>query len=238
MAPQRRAFEKFLSAHHFPAPLPPLDLCVGRSGVLAPWRICRPVSLGGTTMRSATLHNGDDIARKDLRIGDSVIVERAGEVIPAIVAAVPAKRPPWATPFVFPDKCPTCSGSLVRIGGEVACRCLNCDCPHKISAASNILPRRTPWTLNLLGPRGFHSSWMPVCCSISLIFSALTGRRWRPSGAWGMDLPTQWVRPRCGVHLKNFYPPTTSLRCCRRWVRAMSPRQWAEEPPSQSVDGV
>jgi DNA ligase (NAD+) len=130
-----------------------ITLRVGRSGVLTPVADLRPVSLGGTTIRSATLHNGDDIARKDLRIGDSVIVERAGEVIPAVVAAVHAKRPPWATPFTFPDKCPACSGSLVRIGGEVACRCLNCDCPPQIFRRIQHFASKDAMDIESLGPQ-------------------------------------------------------------------------------------
>ncbi|MDR2668007.1 MAG: NAD-dependent DNA ligase LigA [Puniceicoccales bacterium] len=128
-------------------------LQVGRSGVVTPIADLRPVTLSGATIRSATLHNGDEIARKDLRVGDSVILERAGEVIPAVVGVVAAKRPKWSTPYVFPMFCPACGGNLTRIDGEVARRCLNCDCPPQIARRIQHFASKDAMDIESLGPQ-------------------------------------------------------------------------------------
>jgi len=105
---------------------------VGRTGVLTPVAVLEPVVLAGTTVARATLHNRDEIARKDIRVGDTVQVEKAGEVIPAVVGVNLARRPPDAAPFVFPDKCPVCGTRIVQIEGEVALRCPNLQCPAQV----------------------------------------------------------------------------------------------------------
>ncbi len=105
---------------------------VGRTGVLTPVAELEPVSLAGTTVSRATLHNRDEIARKDIRVGDFVLVEKAGEVIPAVVGVSPARRPPECVPFVFPSQCPACGTRTVQYEGEVAVRCPNVDCPAQI----------------------------------------------------------------------------------------------------------
>ena len=106
---------------------------VGRTGTLSPVAILEPVHLAGTTVSRATLHNSDEIARKDVRIGDTVIVEKAGEIIPAIIEVVPAKRPEDAIPFQFPETCPACGTEVVRTEGEAAHRCPNSQgCPPQV----------------------------------------------------------------------------------------------------------
>jgi DNA ligase (NAD+) len=130
-----------------------IRLQVGRSGVVTPVAELRPVLLAGTTIRSATLHNADEIARKDLRIGDTVVLERAGEVIPAVVAVSLCKRPPDAQPYRYPDCCPACGGALVRIGGEVAYRCLNPDCPPQIARRLLHFSSKSALDIESLGPQ-------------------------------------------------------------------------------------
>ncbi|WP_372623453.1 NAD-dependent DNA ligase LigA [Falsiroseomonas sp.] len=100
-----------------------IEIQVGRTGALTPRAVMQPVGVGGVMVTHATLHNEDEIARKDVRIGDTVIVQRAGDVIPQIVGVVPEKRPPGAQPFVFPETCPACGSHAVRPPGEVVRRC-------------------------------------------------------------------------------------------------------------------
>jgi len=105
---------------------------VGRTGVLTPVAELEPVFLAGSTVARATLHNRDEIARKDIRVGDFVYVEKAGEVIPAVVSVNTARRAPECVPFVFPEKCPACGTRVVQLEGEVALRCPNYDCPVQV----------------------------------------------------------------------------------------------------------
>jgi DNA ligase (NAD+) len=109
-----------------------ITIQVGRTGVLTPVAELEPVQLAGSTVARATLHNRDEIARKDIRVGDFVYVEKAGEVIPAVVEVNLARRTPECVPFVFPKKCPACGTRVVQVEGEVALRCPNYDCPVQV----------------------------------------------------------------------------------------------------------
>ncbi len=105
---------------------------VGRTGALTPVARLEPVFVGGVTVSSASLHNQDEVERKDVRIGDTVVVERAGDVIPQIVKVVKSKRPRGARPWRLPDRCPICDTPVVRVEGEAATRCSNPRCPAKL----------------------------------------------------------------------------------------------------------
>ncbi len=109
-----------------------ISISVGRTGKLTPVAELTPVLLAGTTVSRATLHNEDEIVRKDVRAGDYVLVEKAGEIIPAVVAVVKEKRPPDSAPFVFPKACPVCGTRTVRLPGEAATRCPNLSCPAQV----------------------------------------------------------------------------------------------------------
>ena len=109
-----------------------ISVQVGRTGVLTPVAELEPVLLAGSTVSRATLHNRDDIARKDIRVGDFVFVEKAGEVIPAVVGVDTARRTPECVEFRFPTKCPSCGTKVVQAEGEVALRCPNYDCPVQV----------------------------------------------------------------------------------------------------------
>ncbi|MBX3639364.1 MAG: NAD-dependent DNA ligase LigA [Nitrosomonas sp.] len=119
---------RFALAHKFPAQeaitrLLDIDVQVGRTGALTPVARLEPVFVGGATVTNATLHNADEINRKDVRIGDTVIVRRAGDVIPEIVSVVLAQRPEETQPFVMPHHCPVCGARAVRLDGETVARC-------------------------------------------------------------------------------------------------------------------
>ena len=116
-------------AHEAETKLKQIAVQVGRTGVLTPVAILDPVSLAGVTVSRATLHNEDEIKAKDLREGDTVVVRRAGDVIPEVVRVVSEKRPPDAAPFPFPHICPSCGSPAVRAAGEAAWRCVNLACP-------------------------------------------------------------------------------------------------------------
>lgn len=107
-----------------------IDVQVGRTGALTPVAKLRPVPVGGVTVSNATLHNEDEIARLDLAIGDTVVIERSGDVIPKVVAV--RERPASRRPFTMPAQCPVCGGEVVRAEGEAARRCLNTSCPARL----------------------------------------------------------------------------------------------------------
>jgi len=112
-----------------------IQVQVGRIGTLTPVALLEPVSVGGVTVSRATLHNEDEIRAKDLRIGDRVVVQRAGDVIPEVVRPLPEKRSGDEQEFRFPAQCPSCGGRVDRLPGEVAYRCLNSSCPAQIKQA-------------------------------------------------------------------------------------------------------
>jgi len=105
---------------------------VGRTGVLTPVAELEPVRIGGVEVSRATLHNEDEVRRKDVRAGDTVVVQRAGDVIPEIVSVVLARRPEGAAPFAMPERCPACGGPVSREEGESALRCANMNCPAQL----------------------------------------------------------------------------------------------------------
>ena len=109
-----------------------ITIQVGRTGALTPVAELEPVLLAGTTVKRATLHNAEEIARKDVRPGDAVLIEKAGEIIPAVVQVLVEKRPAGLAPYVFPTSCPICGTAATRAEGEVVWRCPNADCPEKV----------------------------------------------------------------------------------------------------------
>lgn len=119
---------RFALAHKFPAEeatttLLDIEVQVGRTGAITPVARLKPVFVGGVTVTNATLHNEDEIRRKDVRIGDTVIVRRAGDVIPEVVGAVLEKRPADAREFVMPTACPVCGSAIERLEDETIARC-------------------------------------------------------------------------------------------------------------------
>jgi DNA ligase (NAD+) len=126
-------------AHKFPAEeattrVVAIDVQVGRTGALTPVARLEPVFVGGATVTNATLHNADEVHRKDIRVGDTVIVRRAGDVIPEVVKSLPERRPGDAPVFVMPARCPVCDSEVETVAGEAIARCsggLYCPAQHK-----------------------------------------------------------------------------------------------------------
>ena len=124
-------------AYKFPAEraitvLKEIELNVGRTGVVTPTAILEPVLLAGTTVKRASLHNEEMIKEKGIRLGDHVVVKKAGDIIPEVVEVLVDRRTGDERPFSMPTQCPACSSPLVRLQGEVALRCLNSSCPAQI----------------------------------------------------------------------------------------------------------
>jgi DNA ligase (NAD+) len=109
-----------------------IEIQVGRTGTLTPVAHLKPVFVGGVEVSRATLHNQDELERKDIRIGDTVVIQRAGEVIPEVVKVVTSLRRGQEKPFTMPEQCPVCESPVVRLPGESAHRCLNPNCPAQI----------------------------------------------------------------------------------------------------------
>ncbi|SHF54362.1 DNA ligase (NAD+) [Caldanaerobius fijiensis DSM 17918] len=125
---------------------------VGRTGVITPTAVLTPVRLAGTTVSRATLHNEDYIKEKDIRIGDTVLVQKAGDIIPEVVEVVKEERTGHEIPFAMPDRCPECGAKTVRIEGEAAVRCPNLNCPAQIKRGIIHFASRDAMDIEGLGP--------------------------------------------------------------------------------------
>jgi len=126
---------------------------VGRTGVLTPVAVMEPVQVGGVTVSRATLHNEDEIRKKDVRAGDTVIIQRAGDVIPEIVKVIESKRTGKEKPFRMPERCPECGSRVVRLEGEVAHRCIDLACPAQVRENIKHFVSRGAMDIDGLGDR-------------------------------------------------------------------------------------
>ena len=129
-----------------------IEVQVGRTGVLTPVAILEPVSLAGATITNATLHNEQEIQAKDIRIGDRIVLERAGDVIPKIVEVLTAERTGSEKPFVLPDECPVCNSAVQRTEDEVAVRCVNMACVAQLKRRIAHYASRNALQIEGLGP--------------------------------------------------------------------------------------
>jgi DNA ligase (NAD+) len=126
-----------------------IEVNVGRTGALTPVAILEPVKVGGVTVSRATLHNEDEVRRKDVRVGDAVVVRRAGEVIPEVVAMIPSRRKGRPRKFRMPANCPVCGAPAVRVEGEAATRCTGLTCPAQLK--ENIFHFAGKWAMDMEG---------------------------------------------------------------------------------------
>ena len=150
------AAPRWAIAYKFPAEivetkLLDIDIQVGRTGVLTPRAVLEPVRLAGSTVSYATLHNGDFIAERDIRIGDTVRLRKAGDIIPEIISVVTEKRPEDSVPFKMPEICPSCGEKAVRESDEVATRCINPYCPSQLSRSLIHFVSRPAMNIDNLG---------------------------------------------------------------------------------------
>jgi DNA ligase (NAD+) len=120
------------AAHQGVTKIADIQGSVGRTGVITPFAIFEPVRIGGVTVSRSTLHNWDEMERKDIKISDTVIVERAGDVIPHVVSVIKEKRTGKEKPYPIPENCPACDAKVVREEGEVAVRCVSLHCPAQV----------------------------------------------------------------------------------------------------------
>ncbi len=147
---------RWMIAYKYPAEraetvLEDIKIQVGRTGVLTPVAMLTPVRLSGTTVSRASLHNQDEIERLDARIGDRVLVEKSGEIIPKVVEVLKDKRKSPLRKFVYPDRCPACHGKVEQIGDEVAVRCINLACPAQLKGRIRHFTMRDAMDIEGLG---------------------------------------------------------------------------------------
>ena len=128
-----------------------IEVNVGKTGALTPTAKLSPVELAGVTIRNVSLHNEDEIRRKDIRVGDTVLIERAGDVIPYVIQVVLAKRPADTQPFTFPSQCPACGGVAFRPTGEAYWRCTNSACPAQLKERLHHFGSRRAMDIEHLG---------------------------------------------------------------------------------------
>ena len=149
---------RYAIAYKFPAEqvetkLIDITLTVGRTGKVTPNAVLEPVRVAGTTVSAATLHNEDMIKKKDLRIGDRVIIHKAGEIIPEVVEVVKSCRDGSQVPYVFPQTCPICHSHLIRLQGEAAHYCINQDCPARVVESMIHFASRDAMNIETLGDK-------------------------------------------------------------------------------------
>ncbi len=140
-------------AHHGITKIHEITASVGRTGTLTPVAFLEPVRIGGVTVSRSTLHNWDEVQRKDIRVGDTVVVERAGDVIPHVISVIKDKRTGKEKIFLPPKKCPDCDSTVVREEGAVAFRCIALDCPAQIQERIKHYASRNAMNIEGLGEK-------------------------------------------------------------------------------------
>jgi DNA ligase (NAD+) len=188
-------FPRWAVAFKFPAEqkttlLRKIEVNVGRTGAVTPFAMLEPVFLSGSTVSMATLHNADDVARKDIREGDVVLVEKAGDVIPRVIGPVIARRPDGTVPWAMPAACPRCGAALHRPEGEVVWRCENTSCPARLQRGLEHFASRSAMNIEGLGEslvaqlleRGLVTDYAGVYALTAATLAGLTSVSTRSDG--------------------------------------------------------
>jgi DNA ligase (NAD+) len=149
-------FPRWAIAYKYPArqattTVESIDVQVGRTGKLTPVALLRPVLLAGSTVKRATLHNEEEVSRKDVRVGDAVVIEKGGDVIPKVVRVLLDRRPPETVAWAPPERCPVCGSAAQKLDGEVDRRCPNVSCPAQIEERLKHYARREAMDIEGLG---------------------------------------------------------------------------------------
>jgi DNA ligase (NAD+) len=228
-APRWAAAYKFLPEQKETL-LKDITVQVGRTGVLTPVAELEPVFVSGTTVSRATLHNEEEIQRKDVRIGDTVVIEKAGEIIPAVVKVVVEKRPADAKPFSLLDhiggKCPSCGGPVSKEEGFVAWRCTNFECPAQAVSKIKQFASRKALDIEAVGGTVAEALVNRGLCRTPLDLFTLTVENLGPLNLGTDDAPRRFGE-------KNAAKVTEALQAARgkpldRWLFAMGIRQVGE----------
>ena len=191
-----------------------ITIQVGRTGSLTPVANLEPITVGGVVVSRATLHNEDEIARKDIREGDRVVIQRAGDVIPQVVRVIPEKRPSDSKPFIFPDSCPICQSHAVREEGEAVRRCTGgLVCPAQAVERLRHFVSRQAFDIEGLGEKQvrffFDQGWVKTPADIFRLAAEDGGRETplKEQAGWG-DLSArnlfQAIEERRGISLERF----------------------------------
>ena len=205
---------RFAVAWKFPAQqavtrLLDITVQVGRTGVLTPVAELEPVQIGGALVTRATLHNEDEIRKRDVRIGDKVFVRRAGDVIPEVVSAALDERSPDATPYVFPHHCPSCGMPAHRIEGESAWRCVNLSCPAMLRQSITHFVSKAGLDIEGLGQR-----WTEMLVS--------SGRVRTPADLFTLTVQELLKYERMGARLAGKFVASWTRRAARPPCNALS----------------
>jgi DNA ligase (NAD+) len=231
-------------AHKFPAQqaqtvLKAIEIQVGRQGTLTPVAKLEPITVGGVVVSNASLHNEDEIKNKDIRVGDTVIVQRAGDVIPQIVSVVTERRPHGAKPFHFPHTCPVCDSEAVREEGEAAWRCTNIACPAQAVERLRHFVSREAFDIEGLGEKHIAEFWEGGLLKTPADVFRLDPRRIAEREGWGETSARKLISAidsRRAIPLDRFInalgipqtgPATAKLlarhyRSYKRWHQAMT----------------
>jgi DNA ligase (NAD+) len=250
-------------AHKFPAEqaqtkLLDIDIHVGRTGSLTPVAKLQPVTVGGVVVQNATLHNEDEIARKDVRIGDTVVVQRAGDVIPQIVRVIEDLRPKNAKPFEFPKTCPVCNSPAVREEGEVVWRCSGgLACPAQAMERLRHFVSRAAFDIEGLGEKQialfFELGWLHTPADIFDLKDKADNLRQREGfGETSVRNLLAAIEARRTISLERFIyalgirhtgEATARLiaehyRSANTWRAAMAKIAEGDEAAAQELDGI